>query len=322
MVKNYRTELAELQNRVGFLEKQSIKFKRGLEWIENDERSRRYTGINSYKTLKRIFEYVEGSLFKPSCDFTKDQVFVMTLRKLRHDASFVDLGDEYSVCTSTSSKYFHRTVFVMHHCLKYALEPPSKEISIRHLPRYFREKFGDKRIFIIDCFEVECETPMNPKAANSHHSSYKMKHTAKFLIAMSPHGAVSFISNTYVGRCSDRYIAEHSGFLDLLEPGDVVLADKGFHIADLLALRRVTLNIPTFLKKNQQLNPLDIEKDKQVTSLRVHIERVIGVLRLKYQCLKGIIEVTSLKRFENNLNAVDLIVQLCCMLINLNYSIM
>lgn len=318
MVQKYRKEIEELQRRVSLLE---VQVERGLSWISNDKRARLYTGIESFKTLKRIFNYVEGSLFKPLCHLTKDQVFVMTLRKLRRGTPFVDLADEYSACVNTVSKYFHRTIYVMYSCLKYALEPPSKETCIRHLPQFFRETLGDKRVFIIDCFEVSCETPTDPKAANAHHSFYKMRHTVKFLIAMSPHGAVSFISNAFVGRCSDRFIGQNSGFLDLLQPGDVVLADKGFDFADLIALRGARLNIPTFLRKNQQMNPLDLERDKQVTSLRVHVERIIGVLKNKYEYLRGMIEATALQRFENNNNAVDIIVKLCCILVNLNCSI-
>ncbi|XP_058826546.1 uncharacterized protein LOC131686196 [Topomyia yanbarensis] len=134
MTRKYRAELAELQHRVTFLE---IQLKRGLDWIANDERARLYTGINSYATLKRIFEYVEGSLFKPSCHLTKDQLFIMTLRKLRRGTPFVDMANEYSASVTTISKYFHRTVLVMYSCLKYALEPPSQEVGIRHLPRFF-----------------------------------------------------------------------------------------------------------------------------------------------------------------------------------------
>lgn len=130
-----------------------------------------------------------------------------------------------------------------------------------------------------------------------------------------------FHSNAFVGRCSDSFIGQNSGFLYLLQPGDVVLADKGFDFADLIALRGARLNIPTFLRKNQQMNPVDLDRDKQITSLRVHVERIIGVLKNKYEYLQGMIEATALQWFENNNNAVDIIVKLCCILVNLNCSI-
>lgn len=47
-------------------------------------------------------------------------------------------------------------------------------------------------------------------------------------------GAVSFFSSLYTCSISDKAITELSGILDLLEPNDKVIADKGFLIADLL----------------------------------------------------------------------------------------
>lgn len=47
-------------------------------------------------------------------------------------------------------------------------------------------------------------------------------------------GAVLFFSSLYTGSISDKAITELSGILDLLEPNDKVIADKGFLIADLL----------------------------------------------------------------------------------------
>lgn len=38
-----------------------------------------------------------------------------------------------------------------------------------------------------------------------------------------------FISNRWGGDVSDRYITEHCGFLDIVKPGDEVMADKGFY---------------------------------------------------------------------------------------------
>lgn len=58
---------------------------------------------------------------------------------------------------------------------------------------------------------------------------------------------MSFISSLYAGSISDREIARCGGFLDLLEHGDSIMADKGFNIDDLLKEKGVGLNIPPFL---------------------------------------------------------------------------
>lgn len=50
------------------------------------------------------------------------------------------------------------------------------------------------------------------------------------------------------GNTSDRFITEHSGFLDQISPGDEIMADRGFNIRDLLTERRATLVIPPFIK--------------------------------------------------------------------------
>lgn len=64
------------------------------------------------------------------------------------------------------------------------------------------------------------------------------------MIAVSPAGSISFISHLWGGRVSDKYLTQCSRFLQLLEPGDTVLADRGFNIADDIGLHGGELAMP------------------------------------------------------------------------------
>ena len=72
--------------------------------------------------------------------------------------------------------------------------------------------------------------------------------TFKSLIGIAPSGHITFISQLYAGSISDRELTVRSGLLNLpFDQGDVVMADKGFTISDLLEPIGVGLNIPHFL---------------------------------------------------------------------------
>ena len=66
---------------------------------------------------------------------------------------------------------------------------------------------------------------------------------------MTPSGAISFVSKAYEGSISDRKLVEVSGLLDKLEPGNEVMADKGFAIQDLLIPRGIALTSHHFFRK-------------------------------------------------------------------------
>jgi hypothetical protein len=52
---------------------------------------------------------------------------------------------------------------------------------------------------------------------------------------------------------SDKELTVQCGILDLLEPGNSVMADRGFTIADLLGARGVDRNIPP-MNSSQKMN--------------------------------------------------------------------
>ena len=77
-------------------------------------------------------------------------------------------------------------------------------------------------------------------------SEYKHKNTAKFLVACTPSGAISFVSPVYVESISDVELTHRSGFLTKLtdKPGISIMADRGFTIKDVLRSLNVELNLP------------------------------------------------------------------------------
>ena len=75
-------------------------------------------------------------------------------------------------------------------------------------------------------------------------SQYKHHKTAKYLVGVTPQGTINFISKGYGGRVSDKYITEDCGYLQKLQPQDVVLADRGFNVEDSIAYRATILHLP------------------------------------------------------------------------------
>lgn len=91
---------------------------------------------------------------------------------------------------------------------------------------------------------------------------------------------------------SDKYLTEHSGFLDKLLPRDLVLADRGFDIRDSVGSLCAEVKIPAFTRGKNQISPLNLESARKLAQSRIHVERVIGSLRQKYTILNGTLPIT------------------------------
>ena len=150
----------------------------------------------------------------------------------------------------------------------------------------FRNKFGCKITTIIDCFELFIGRPTNLSARNLTWSNYKSHNTGKYLIGITPQGTISFISKSWGGRASDQHITENSKFLIDVVYNDVIMADRGFDIAEILGLG-AKLEIPSFTKGQDQMRAEDVKDTRVIVNVRIHVERVIGNLRKKCSILNG-----------------------------------
>lgn len=112
-------------------------------------------------------------------------------------------------------------------------------------------------------------------------SSYKHHNTVKLLVSISPSGSFTFISKLWSGSASDKKIVEESGFLNNLEYGDDIMADRGFMVSGALALKGCTLNIPPFFTCGKQLSSRATTKTRRIARARIHVERAIARGRLE-----------------------------------------
>ena len=156
----------------------------------------------------------------------------------------------------------------------------------QHLPKCFK-KYKNIRC-IIDCTEVHVQSPGNFEAQGNQYSSYKGHTTYKFLVAIAPNGAILFVKDAYEGSISDKEIVRVSGCLDFLNPGDVVMADRGFLIKELLNERHVKLIIPPFLGSRHRFTPQEEALTKDIAKHRIHVERSIERMK-KFRILQGVV---------------------------------
>ena len=64
-----------------------------------------------------------------------------------------------------------------------------------------------------------------------------------------------------------------------------------------------------------------MENTRRLASLRIHIERVIGVLRQKYSLAKHCPHKFHGHSIENDVTYLDKIVSVCCALTNVSESV-
>lgn len=130
------------------------------------------------------------------------------------------------------------------------------------------------------------------------------------------------VSKAWGGRASDKHLTENCGFLEKLLPGDLVMADRGFTISESFSLKHAKLVIPVYTKGLKQLDPIDVEETRGIANVRIHVERVIGLLHRKYTILEGILPTDSLSSnhrgtVDFQVPIIDRILRVCSALVNL-----
>ncbi|XP_068680295.1 uncharacterized protein [Montipora foliosa] len=292
------------------------------EFFDTDEKIRFYTGRPSWEILMVAFEHVATYINRRTQSLNRFQEFIMVLIKLRLNVPFQDLAYRFMVAISTVSRIFSSWMVVMDARLSPLVSWPDRERLWRTMPMSFQYAFGKQVTVIIDCFEVFIERPTNLLARAQTFPNYKHHNTIKIVIGITPQGTVCFVSEAWGGRTSDKYLTENCGFLENLLPGDMVMADRRFTICESVGLKQAKLVIPAFTKGKSQLHPVDVERTRGIATVRIHVERVIGLLRRKYTIQEGTLPTDFLSSNRSGtpdakIPMIDRIIRVCSALVNL-----
>ena len=111
-----------------------------------------------------------------------------------------------------------------------------------------------------------------------------------------------------------------TSFLLHVFSGDAILVDRGFLIEEYLGACGASLCIPAFTKGKDQLTVDKIEKIRNITNVRTHVERVIGSVRQRFTVLSatGVLPKDCYpQKSEDVILLLDAIVRVCCTLTNM-----
>ena len=175
-----------------------------------------------------------------------DQVLI-TIMKLRLNLRDKDLGFRFAVSRTTTSNIFHTIVKALHEIFLTGMLNcglPSQLKCKGSMPASFSD-FVSARL-VLDATEVTQDVPQELNKQAACYSNYKSRHTVKAVTGVAPNGSLVYCSDLYPGCSSDVAICRHSGALQQLEAGDLILADKGFTVHDQVP-DGVSVNIAPFL---------------------------------------------------------------------------
>jgi len=194
-----------------------------------------------------------------------------------------DLAARFRISQSLVSRIIVTWTKFMYHRFKELDIFPDRQTIELHKPACFKNNYKGTTVIIV-ATEMYIEKPSNPEAQQLTFSTYKNTNTLKALVG---------ISDLYGGCISNKEITSKSGFIDKLQQGDEFMADWGFNIQEILALKGVKVNASPFMNQSGQLSEQEMLATQRIATLRIHVERAIE--RIKDYHILDFIPITLCK---------------------------
>ncbi|CAN7977164.1 unnamed protein product [Ixodes persulcatus] len=248
-----------------------------------------------------------------SVDTSMANKLLLFLMKMKLGMSYSSLAVLFCIHRTTASRHFRTVLASLSAATEKLIFRPPSSIILSRLPECFKAHYPGCKM-IIDCTEVRTEEPGTVAQQRALYSAYKSGYTLKFLVAVTPNGMICFHSKAYGGRCSDLHITVDSEFLNLVEPGDVILVDKGFPgIKAGVEGSSALLVMPPFFSGNGQFSCQEVEETYNIAQVRIHVERMIQRIKV-YNILNTRVPISLIPVMSD-------VFHMCCILANLQPAI-
>ena len=203
--------------------------------IENAKETRDmlqfYTGLPDYETFEILFNYLGPAVKNlvyigsntvgskidsetyikrgPKRAFSPKQELFIVLSRLRCALLEKDLAFRLGVSVANISRICATWIDFLHCRLRALPIWASRQTIDDTMPKCFKESYPSTRV-IVDCTELFIEKPSSLRSQSITYSSYKHHNTAKGLIGIAPSAAITFVSDLFAGRVSDKKATKES----------------------------------------------------------------------------------------------------------------
>jgi len=195
------------------------------------------------------------------------QEVLLVLIYLRHNVAHEAVGARFSVSADLSENLFHEIVPLLRELF------PANRFEAEQRFRRTGPSLEVEQIdrLLIDSFETAIPRPSNKDRQKRFYSGKKKRHTLKTQVVSDTHGEVLDVDAGHRGPISDKKLYEMSQVKEQF-PQAAKQADLGYLGID-------GIETPHRKPRGGQLTEAQREENRQLASVRVHVEH--GIRRLK-----------------------------------------
>lgn len=251
------------------------------------------TPVTRKPTTKSKREYTSRP--GPAHNYCAWRCYLFTIVALQSGLGMTAVAGLYHIPAKKATAIFSTFVMFIYRTLLREQPPISSARSRKRMPAHWNKMMKTNDIkLIVDATEFRVEGTSVLARARGHYSQYKKGYTIKLLVGITAHGTIVFVSYAYPGKITDYEITKVCGVMDLLEEGDLLLADRGFNIADILSEKMSALLVGhthAVGEKERMEGKYTYDQLLQMqrySNLRIHVERAMASIK-RMACLQRVI---------------------------------